>query len=371
VRAAALALALAALCVCAAAPARASARLQVGVQDDALFVRAPGSPLVPALPAADGYSAARAIGATALRVNLLWADVETAPGVYDWTLVDRVVDEARANGLQPQLTLSAPAPPWATADGRRGVRDPSPRGYARFVGAAVAHFRGRVRRYALWNEPNWPSWLQPQRRAAVLYRVLYRHGYEAAKAADPAAQVLIGELAPMGPPEAAIPPLRFLREMTCSDRRWRRVRRSRGCTRLAADGFAHHPYTLGWAPSFPGFRADDVTLGSIRRLSAALTRLARRRALATPRGRSLPLYLTEYGYHANSARIPERERARYAVEAFERAAADRRVRQIVWYQVIAPPPQPTRVWDTALLDGDGVPRPTFRAIADWARRARR
>ena len=90
----------------------------------------------------------------------------------------------------------------------------------------------------------------------------------------------------------------------------------------------------------------------------------------TARGGAPPLYLTEYGYHANYARIPERERARYAVEAFERAAADRHVRQIVWYQVVAPPPQPKRVWDTALLDHQGGERPTFRAIEDWVRRRR-
>jgi hypothetical protein len=238
--------------------------------------------------------------------------------------------------------------------------------FGEFVAAAAARYRGQVSRYAIWNEPNWPSWLRPSRSAASIYRRLYLAAYAAIERTDPAARVLIGELAPMGPPEAAIPPLRFLRALTCRDRELHARRR---CAPLVADGFAHHPYALRWGPEYPGPTRDDVTMGSLRRLTRVLRVLARRHALATPGGRTLPLYLTEFGYHANSRRILEPMRAQYSVRAFEIAQRTPGVRQIVWYQLGAPPPSPTRQWDTALLRRGGRPRTTFTVLARWLRAA--
>jgi hypothetical protein len=233
-----------------------------------------------------------------------------------------------------------------------------------FVAAAAARYRGRVSRYAVWNEPNWPSWLRPTRAAPSIYRRLYLAAYAAIEREDPAARVLIGELAPMGPPEAAIPPLRFLRALTCRDRKLHALRR---CEPLVADGFAHHPYALRWGPEYPGPTRDDVTMGSLGRLTRVLRVLARRHALATPAGRTLPLYLTEFGYHANSLRILEPMRAQYSVRAFDIAQRTPGVRQIVWYQLGAPPPSPTRQWDTALLRRGGRPRQTFTVLVRWLR----
>jgi hypothetical protein len=202
-----------------------------------------------------------------------------------------------------------------------------------------------------------------------LYRVLYQRGYRAVKAVDPRATVLFGELAPMGPPEAAISPLRFLRDVTCRNRRMGRTRR---CAPLRADGFAHHPYTLRWRPSFKGNTVDDVPLGALPRLRAVLRDLASKRALSTPRGRPLPLYLTEYGYHGDSPRLPESTRSRYTIEAFDRMLAEPTVKQVIWYHLVAPGPGfPTRQWDTALVDHNGKPRPTFTALQRWIRAADR
>ena len=47
------------------------------------------------------------------------------------------------------------------------------------------HFRGRVARYAIWNEPNWWSLLGPSAHAARIYRRLYLRGRAACKARRP------------------------------------------------------------------------------------------------------------------------------------------------------------------------------------------
>lgn len=354
-----------AVALLAASPASA---FELGIQDDPVLVRSPhvyaGRGAGDLLSLDRAYAAIGGLGVRAVRMNVPWSEVESESGALDWSLYDAAVDRARREGMLVQLTLTGPAPAFASGDGRVSYTRPDPAEFGAFAGAAARHFSGRVARYSIWNEPNWLTYLRPSRSAPQLYRALYRSAWAAIKAADPAAQVLIGEFAPMGRPEAATHPLAFLRRLTCSDRRWRPVK---GCAPLYADGFAHHPYTLRWAPEFPGPGRDDVTTGSLWRLEHALDRLARRGALAQPSGRALDLFLTEWGYHADSVRIPEARRARFVGRGVQLLRRDARVRQLVWYQLAGPPAAATRIWDTALLDHTGKPRPTLRVLRDGMR----
>ncbi len=357
------------ICLGAAAPAHAS--IELGVQDDPVIVRLPtafgGFGADRLMPPTRVDAALDRLGVDTVRINVPWARVAgDAPGdpLRLW-LYDAAVDRQRAAGRRVQLTLSGPAPAWATGNAQEGAWKPDARRYGAFAGAVARHFRGRVRRYAIWNEPNWWTLLRPRALNARLYRRLYLRGHAAVKAADPRAAELIGELAPLTRPEAATGPLRFLRRLTCSDRRWRATRR---CPRLVADGFAHHPYTLRWAPEFRGLRRDDVTMGSLGRLTWALDRLARRRALASPRGRPLPLHLTEWGYHTRSLRVREPLRSAYVRRGLQIADRTRRVRSVIWYQLAGPPPSARVSWDSGLLDFRGRPRPVFAAVRGWSRK---
>ena len=338
--------------------------LELGIQDDRLFL---GPPITadagPGISPAHGLALARAVGATTLRMNVRWAAVAVGRERYDLSRYEIAVDAALAAGLRVQLTLTGPAPAWATADGRVGNRAPDAGAFGRFAATVATALRGRVARYAVWNEPNWRGLLTPRRRAPVLYRGLYRAAWSAVRGADPGARVLFGELAPMGAPEDATSPLGFLRAATCTNRRWRAVRR---CAPLRADGFAVHPYTLRWRPGFPGRSGDDVTTGSLPRLDRGLGRLAARGALSTRRGRALPVYLTEWGWHARSPSIPEPLRTWFMLGGLQLIAADPHVRQVVWYQLVGAPDLPRPVWDTGLLAADGSPRPAYAALRRWA-----
>jgi hypothetical protein len=328
----------------ARARAAASARppVELGVQDEHNLVRDSGF-----LAESAAFAALRDLRAKTVRMNVTPQD--------DLGRLARAVDRAIAHGLRVQMTLSGQA------------RRPDPAAFGRFAGDVARRFAGRVSRYSIWNEPNWHTYLLPRRRAPELYRPLYQAAYEAIKAVDPAIEVLIGELAPMGRVEAAMPPLQFLRRLTCSDRE-RRARRP--CAPLRADGFAHHPYTLRWAPEYPGPGRDDVTSGSLGRLTRALRALARRGALATPEGASLPLFLTEWGYHADSERVPEPIRSRHVRRGLALMARRRDVWQIIWCQLGAPPRRrdAERTWDTALIDRRGRARPVYRAVRAWSSR---
>src|SRR5215203_77778 len=152
-----------------AAPAAASP-IEFGVQDDPLVVRLPtafggfGAERLLAPPRVD--AALDALRVDTVRINVPWAQVAgRRPGdPLHLGLYEAAIDRVRARGRRVQLTLSGPAPRWATGNGRVGPYRPSARYYAAFAGEVAARLRGRVARYSIWNEPNWWSLLKPRRR---------------------------------------------------------------------------------------------------------------------------------------------------------------------------------------------------------------
>src|SRR5436309_1109463 len=126
---------------------------------------------------------------------------------------------------------------------------------------AALHSKGRVDRYSIWNEPNWPGWLAPWRSAPAIYAKLYRAGYAGAKSADPNAKVLFGELAPQERRGKSFGPLSFVRKVTAH-------------RHFFADGFAHHPYAFTIAPTSRAGGRGDGTMGTLGRLTHLLHALA-------------------------------------------------------------------------------------------------
>jgi hypothetical protein len=376
---------LAALLVFAIAASGASAAqraqnapLEMGLQDDQVFVAQ--NLLTPQI----GYDLAKQLGVSRLRINLGWAGVvgDTAndasvphPVPYDWSSVDRAIDQAAANGQRVQLTLLGPVPAWASArHGKQSNYKPNPRLFAQFARAAAEHFKGRVDRYSIWNEPNYSSWLNPHVSAPQQYRALYLGAYRGIKSVDPNASVLLGETSPIGRSGVATSPLAFLRQITCSKPDYSAARK---CPPLPLDGYAHHPYTLqsgtAYGPYFPGLTSDDVTTGSLVRLDQALDKLQKRGALLNTGGGTGPvksrinLYLTEYGFYARgktqTTTLPENQRAAYLRKGFQLAIKDPRVKLVVQY--LLAPQSPLYSFDTSLVDKQGQPGQAFETLAAW------
>ena len=350
-------------------PAKAAPGMEVALQDDAVMVYRYYYDRERAL------QHARELQVTWLRTNVLWsvaagkqANSRRTPRRlrYDFSAWDALIDRAAAHHINVQVTLTGPAPRFATGNGRIGVHRPSVRYFRKFVAAAVHHFKGRVHRYAIWNEPNHVGWLSPLRRSGALYRSLYANGYSVIKSIDPGAQVLIAETSPRGRRGISLSPLRFLRQATCARRDYRPAR---PCGRLEADGYAHHAYDLERPPAakYPG--SDNVTIGTMGRLTSGLDRLAASGLLTTPAGAPLDVYVTEYGYiQTGRFRQPEARRASYLAQAFEIAQRNPRVRQMLQYQLV----RPTRKWaffDTAIVGRNGKPQRSYRVLAGWAQAA--
>jgi hypothetical protein len=357
--------------------------MEVGLQDDGVFVSQSWYHREAALDRAER------LGVTRLRVNVLWSRVVAHAAAnkppqsvdYDWHAIDTLIVAAARHGIRLQLTLAGPAPRWATGNHRIGIVRPDSRAFARFAGAAARHFAGRVDRYAIWNEPNWHTWLQPSascrhgqwgpgcdRRLASLYRALYRRASIAIRHADPAAEVLFGELAQQGRTGSATPPLTLLRDVTCSRSDWTAAK---PCSPLVADGVALHPYAFTVSPQTPFGGPGDVVIGTLPRLTSAVDRIAERGGLVTPDGRSPDLYLTEHGYFSAGRRaVSTAKRAKWLTDSFAIALANPRVRELVQYLLVTPPPG-RDTFPTQIMGRRGAPQKPYTALRRWTKRNRR
>mgnify|MGYP002788827941 CR=1 FL=1 len=99
------------------------------------------------------------LGAKAIRLQAGWAKCERSPGVYTFEWLDAVIDDARAQGVQPwvEFNYGNPIYPGGGDTGLGGGFPSSPEALAawdRWVAAVVERYRDRVHQWEVWNEPD-------------------------------------------------------------------------------------------------------------------------------------------------------------------------------------------------------------------------
>jgi hypothetical protein len=151
----------------------------------------------------------RDAGFTWIRQEFPWEDIEIegkglfrdrreGQDVSSWAKYDRILELAEEYGIRIIARLDNP-PAWSRAAGNKAGTLAPPDDYADygdFVYAVVSRYKGRIKYYQIWNEPNiYPEWGE----AAVdpeAYTELLKVGYTRAKEADPEAVILCAGLAP-------------------------------------------------------------------------------------------------------------------------------------------------------------------------------
>jgi hypothetical protein len=281
------------------------------------------------------YLQAAQLGVTFLRTNVYWSDF-VRYGYGPW---DRLVNTARKWGITVQMTLCGTTAFDKTGDRRLSFRNPSARRFAAFAKRFAQHFKGRVRRYSIWNEPNYTYFLLPGARSTQIYRALYLAGYKAIKSVDSRNKVLIGELGPNHDP------LGFL---------------ARVSTGLRADGLAYHPFQWSAPPGARVVENKHVGISNTPRIRAALRLLARQRRLRTPRGGKVPIYFTEFAY-PSSVIGSDARRADWTVRAFKWSRTQG-VKQLLYYTLVQPPRSSGIVFNSGMINTDGTPTSVFTAL---------
>ena len=95
-------------------------------------------------------------------MKVAWRDVNPAPGVFDWSILDRRVAQVESWGGRPLLVLGL-TPQWAAQDPNAGdprwgagsASPPSTLGmWGAYVSAVSQRYGSRIGGYELWNEAN-------------------------------------------------------------------------------------------------------------------------------------------------------------------------------------------------------------------------
>jgi hypothetical protein len=295
------------------------------------------------------------IGGLGLGVRLVvrWAEVEPRPGGYEFAGLDAQIGAAAARGVRVLPEVDA-SPAWLKPHpfqpplGRRGLAE-----WREFLGALVGRYgrggefwRGRpasasapVRRWQIWNEPNFAVFWQP-RPAPNAYAKLLHASAAAIRAADPRAEVVAAALAPI---EREPPPWDFLR----------RLYRVPGF-RADADLIALHPYS-----------------GTVAALAYGIERT--RAVMAAAGDRRKPLLITEFGVASDGPyphamnRGPSGQ-ARYLERGFVRLARERERWRIAgaywftWRDGTVEDSACVFCRDAGLFNAAGKPKPAWFAL---------
>jgi hypothetical protein len=325
---------LVAACALAAAPAAASAATPGVVVP---FVRADAATL----------GQIQASGARNVRVFASWNVLEPQPGQFNTTVLanfDDFINRLRAMGLGVYFVVTA-TPAWAGGGPANAPPPPGP--YADFLRRLVAHFRGRVSGYEVWNEENWPTfWAGGAQPSA--YATLLRAAYPAAKSADPAAQVGVGGL--LG-----------------NDYRYLESLYGAGAGGYFDFVGVHYDNDCMRADPRTGTRDPD---GRISPGSFTAYREVHQTML--DHGDNKPIWMTEVGWSVTSARCPSRpgepagvslaDQATFLTRAYACLAADPYVQNATWFSLSDFGSAETIANRFGLFDFSGVARPALSAF---------
>jgi Cellulase (glycosyl hydrolase family 5) len=327
------------------------------------------------------------LGVSQIRALVIWNDFtsrapsktppkfDTAdPDAYPagtWDALDHLIASTQRRGMTVQLTLTGPVPRWATKRRKGHVKDPSAKWFGRWARAVAARYGDSVNLWSIWNEPNHPDFLGPQYKSGDphtprLYRGLYAAGESAihGAAGGEKDKVLFGETAPIGN-QNVVSPLGFLRGALCLNKSYQR---SGGCKRLRIDGFAHHAYARKGNPTSVSQDQDEVSIGTLSRLTRAIDKAAKVRAFTGGRG----VYLTEFGVQSKPdtvAGVSYQRQAEYLAISERIAYANPRVKAFSQYLMLDDKPRKgvPRIrrypgFETGLRSAKGKKKPAYNGF---------
>lgn len=141
--------------------------------------------------------ASAALGVSCVRTGQGWGAVNPAFGVWKWDGLDRLVDRYGAQGIELQPILGY-GNAWANKPGgdyskaKPWFHPPRIEPWREYVRASVERYRGRIRFWEVWNEPDLEGFFPG---STAEYIELLRAAYEEVRRADPSALVMTGGFA--------------------------------------------------------------------------------------------------------------------------------------------------------------------------------
>jgi hypothetical protein len=295
----------------------------------------------------------REMGAPWIVEYFPWGYIEPQKDHFDWKHADMVVDHARRQGLTVIARIDF-VPDWARPPETtfRYLDEEHYRDYADFVYAFVAHFKGHIRHFIIWNEPNLAFEWGYRRPDPASYTRLLKMSYLRAKEANPDALILTAGLAPTLAPEGSewgMNDLEYLQKMYDAG------------AKDYFDILAIHAY--GWK-----FPPDDPADSEV--INFARAELAHEVMVRNGDG-AKPAIITEGGWNDHprwTKAVRPSQRIAYTIRAYEKAQAE-----WPWCQAVAlwafRYPWPTRSFKDyfVFVNTDFTPRLIYLEVQRYAR----
>lgn len=140
-----------------------------------------------------GAAMARKSGVGWTREEFSWDKIEVEKGKLNWGDYDRSLAAAKKENIGV-LGLIGFSAKWARRDPDKHTSPPRDvQEFADFVFKLVSRYKGQVKHWEIWNEPDSPVFWPPKSDAAE-YTALLKAGYAAAKRADPDCEVMTAGL---------------------------------------------------------------------------------------------------------------------------------------------------------------------------------
>ena len=306
----------------AAAPTRAQTDFVLGVATH--LTRTPR-------PIDQSLDALAQAGVMSLRDDADWSRVEQQRGVLkipaQW---DEVIDGAVKRGIKPLLILD-----YGNKFYDRGGKPKSEEtiaAYIRYVEFLARHYKGRVKRYEVWNEwDHGPG--NASAASADAYLRLVRRVHSAIKQIDPEVEVIAGAITPVGIREG------FL-------------------ARLVDQGVLEHADAISLHPYIHCDRARQPEDWArwMRQVGEDLQRRA---------GRPVPVYVTEMAWpaHHGPCGVSAEVQAEHLTRMFLLAKTMPFIKGIWWYDLQNDGPDPReREHNFGLMDHELRPKPAYLAL---------
>jgi hypothetical protein len=319
---------------------------------------------------ARSFDLARDAGLRFIRQEFPWEDIEIhgkgdfvdrrndPAGVDAWAKYDHIVELAAERDLAVIARLSNP-PAWSRAAGDELGTNAPPDDFddfGDFAAAVAGRYRGRIRYYQIWNEPNGNEEWGLQDVDPEAFTALLCVAYKRVKAADPDAVVLAGALTPTVANDG-----RHMNDLI----------------------FLQRMYDVGAGDCFDVFSAQGYGLWSgptDQRLRPTVINYPHNlylRDLMVRNGDAVkPIWISEMGWNVapedvrpDFGRVTEEQQARYAVEAYRRAQEEWPWIGVNSYWFLKRPADAeiSQAWYYfRMLEPDFTFLPVYSAVAEYA-----
>jgi len=312
----------------------------------------------------------QAAGLRFIRQEFTWEDIEIhgkgdfvdrrndPAGVDAWLKYDHIVELAEARDVEIIARLSNP-PAWTRAAGDEPGEKAPPddfNDFGDFAAAVAERYRGRIRYYQVWNEPNGNEEWGLQDVDPEAFTALLCLAYDRIKAADPDAVVLAGALTPTVANDG-----RHMNDLIYLERMY--AAGAGACF----DVMSAQGYGLWSGPTDQRLRPTVINYPH---------NLFLRDIMVGHGDAAKPIWISEMGWNAapedvrpDFGRVTEEQQARYAVGAYRRAQEEWPWVGVNSYWFLKRPAdwEIDQAWYYfRMLEPDFTPLPVYDAVAEYA-----